>query len=146
MPGQKQANPSDSGAASPSAWRALENDRSARDRPIYRARRSADVDELPRWDPYDEEQSRVHRVRAARGSRRVSQEPNHYELLGIDRAANDAQIEEAYRKYVALIHPDRFYDDPRRRTEAEQKLKQLNAVMEVLRDPVRRARYDAEQA
>ncbi|MBV9282424.1 MAG: J domain-containing protein [Chloroflexi bacterium] len=95
------------------------------------------------WDPYGAGQSRAERVRAARHAQPVSTEPSYYDLLGLDRDARDDQIERAYRRYVATIHPDRFFDDPLRRAQAQEKLKQLNAMMEVLRDPVRRAQYDA---
>ena len=98
----------------------------------------------PKWNPYAEEQSRAHRARA----RRHRQAPlpridDHYALLGLNQDATLEEIERAYRRHAALIHPDRFFDDPVRRAEAERKLKQLNAVMEVLRDPLRRAKYDA---
>ena len=98
----------------------------------------------PKWNPYAEEQSRAHRARA----RRQRQAPlpridDHYALLGLNQDATLEEIERAYRRHAALIHPDRFFDDPVRRAEAERKLKQLNAVMEVLRDPLRRAKYDA---
>jgi hypothetical protein len=95
------------------------------------------------WDPYGAGQSRAERVRAARHGQPVSTEPSYYDLLGLDRGARDDQIERAYRRFVATIHPDRFFDDPLRRAQAQEKLKQLNAMMEVLRDPVRRAQYDA---
>jgi curved DNA-binding protein CbpA len=52
-------------------------------------------------------------------------------------------LERAYRQHVAVIHPDKFFGDPRRHELAQAKLKELNAAMEVLRDRVQRARYDA---
>jgi molecular chaperone DnaJ len=64
-------------------------------------------------------------------------------LLGLDRHASDADLEQAYRRRAAAVHPDRFFADPERREQAEVSLKQLNAAMQVLRDPVRRAKYDA---
>lgn len=107
------------------------------------------------WDPYAADQSRAHRVQSAR--RRARQRPavakasvnerllsvGYYAVLGVRADATREEIERAYRRYAAAIHPDRFFDDPRRKREAEEKLKQLNAIMQVLRDPARRAAYDA---
>ena len=141
-----RGGPAAAGSSARAHWNPRVASRRGRDEnPTYRAHRSASPDDLPKWDPYAEEQSRIHRIRAARGSKRVTGEPDYYELLGLERTATDAQIEQAYRRYVAQIHPDRFFEDPRRRVEAERKMRQLNAVMEVLRDPLRRARYDAGQ-
>lgn len=109
------------------------------------------------WDPFAEDQSRHHRIRAARrkprsprpgGAVRFSPAGDegridHYRMLGVGPDATEAEIEGAFRRYAAEIHPDRFFDDPTRRAQAERKLRQLNAIMEVLRDPERRARYDA---
>lgn len=107
----------------------------------------------PKWDPYAADQSRVHRIQSAR--RRRPARPVHrgdgtemagmdyYTMLGIRRDATDGEIEGAYRRYVAEIHPDKFFDDPARRALAEARLKELNAVVAILRDPGRRARYDA---
>ena len=72
-----------------------------------------------------------------------SRVPDYYAFLGVERNATGEQLERAYRKHVAMIHPDRFFDHPLRRDLAQEKLKELNAVMQVLRDPDRRAQYDA---
>ena len=111
----------------------------------YRRRLGAAQRPDSAWNPFDEEQSISSRIRAARRKpRKIRTEPDYYELLGLERGASDAEIVRAYRRHAATIHPDRFYDDPVRRGQAEEKLKQLNKAMEVLRDPVARARYDAE--
>lgn len=68
---------------------------------------------------------------------------NYYELLGVSPYAPAQDLERAYRQHVAVIHPDKFFDDPRRRELAQAKLKELNTAMEVLRDRVQRARYNA---
>jgi curved DNA-binding protein CbpA len=41
------------------------------------------------------------------------------------------------------MHPDKFFADPERHAEAIEQLKDLNAIMRVLRDPIQRAEYDA---
>jgi DnaJ-domain-containing protein 1 len=97
----------------------------------------------PHWDPFVVEQSSAQRARAARKRERSTVGPSHYDLLHLERSATDHQIERAYRREVAANHPDRFFDNPERRKEAERALKELNAAMRILRDPVRRAQYDA---
>jgi hypothetical protein len=124
----------------------------------YRVRPGSSQDG-PRWDPYAEGQSLRQRIEAARRKPRPARSGghgrfaatedtpvlDHYRLLGVRTDATEAEIEAAYRRYAAEVHPDRFFGDPRRRGQAEEKLKQLNAIMQVLRDPERRAQYDASR-
>ncbi|WP_028661136.1 molecular chaperone DnaJ [Nocardioides insulae] len=60
-----------------------------------------------------------------------------YELLGIDRDADDATIKKAYRKLARQYHPD-VNPGP----EAEEKFKEISHAYEVLSDPQKRAAYD----
>lgn len=69
--------------------------------------------------------------------------PDYYCLLGVPENASRAQIERRYRVLAAEMHPDRFFDDPARRSHTERQLRQLNEAVAVLRDPARRRRYDA---
>ncbi|OOG67506.1 Chaperone protein DnaJ [Ensifer sp. M14] len=57
-----------------------------------------------------------------------------YEMLGVDRDANDQTIRTAYRKAAKAAHPDSGGD-------AEQ-FARLQAVYELLKDPVRRKVFD----
>jgi DnaJ-domain-containing protein 1 len=112
-----------------------------------------------RWDPYAENQSRKHRAQAARRKPRRAKSASHvqfappeaggrvdhYSLLGVRPDASKEEIERAFRRYASDVHPDRFFDDPARHAQAEEKLKQLNAVMQILRDPDLRAAYDASR-
>ena len=122
----------------------------------YRVRPSWD-DGGPKWDPYDADQSSGARVRSARSSRLRTQGPagyesevaageaaglTHYQILGVRPDATSEQIEKAYRRYAASIHPDKFFGDPKASAEAEKHLRELNALMQVLRDPAKRAAYD----
>lgn len=65
-------------------------------------------------------------------------------LLGVPPDASTFEIERAYRRHAAVIHPDRFFDQPSVRMEAEAKLRQLNEAATILRDPERRMKYDAD--
>jgi DnaJ-domain-containing protein 1 len=122
----------------------------------YRVRPSWD-DGGPKWDPYDENQSSGARVRSARSSRIRSHGPagyqaeaapgdparlSYYQVLGVRPDATSEQIEKAYRRYAASIHPDKFFGDPKASAQAEKNLRDLNALMQVLRDPAKRAAYD----
>jgi len=62
---------------------------------------------------------------------------DYYEVLGIDKNADEQTIKKAYRKMVKEHHPDVNPDDPK----AEEKFKEINEAYEVLRDSEKRARY-----
>nr|WP_095877677.1 J domain-containing protein [Streptomyces sp. TLI_235] len=65
--------------------------------------------------------------------------PDHYAVLGVDPSASARQITSAYRALVRALHPD---SRPAQRPSAER-LGEVLAAYEVLRDPDRRAAYDA---
>ncbi|MEM8934933.1 MAG: molecular chaperone DnaJ [Pseudomonadota bacterium] len=62
----------------------------------------------------------------------------YYDLLGVDRGADDAAIKSAFRKAAMKYHPDRNKDDP----SAEHKFKEVNEAYEILSDAQKRAAYD----
>ncbi|MGC9505197.1 J domain-containing protein [Baaleninema sp.] len=64
-------------------------------------------------------------------------EPNHYEVLKVDRSATQAEIKQAYRRLVKLFHPDRNPD-----RSAKEAIVQINAAYEVLGDRSSRQSYD----
>src|SRR5690606_42109196 len=63
---------------------------------------------------------------------------DYYEILGIDKSADDAAIKKAYRKKAIEYHPDKNPGDK----EAEEKFKLAAEAYEVLGDPDKRAKYD----
>ncbi len=63
---------------------------------------------------------------------------DYYELLGVERGADQGKIKSAYRKLALKYHPDRNPGDK----SAEDKFKELNEAYAVLSDPEKRQRYD----
>jgi molecular chaperone DnaJ len=61
-----------------------------------------------------------------------------YEVLGVARDANDADIKKAYRRLAMKFHPDRNPGDP----EMEGKFKEAKEAYEILKDSQKRAAYD----
>ncbi|MCB9637586.1 MAG: molecular chaperone DnaJ [Myxococcales bacterium] len=63
---------------------------------------------------------------------------DYYEVLGVSRQADAAEIKKAYRKMAMQYHPDRNSDNP----DAEEMLKELNEAAAVLLDEEKRRVYD----
>ncbi len=64
--------------------------------------------------------------------------PDCYDLLGVARDADPADIKKAYRKLAVKYHPDKNPGDH----EAEEKFKEVGEAYEILSDPDKRAAYD----
>ena len=63
---------------------------------------------------------------------------DYYEVLGVERGADDQTIKSAYRKLALKYHPDRNPGD----AEAEEKFKEAAEAYSVLSDGQKRAAYD----
>lgn len=75
----------------------------------------------------------------------MSNELDHYQILGVDRNATQEEIQKAWRYKAILLHPDRMKGFPEaHRQHAENDIKYINIAYEILRDPERRIKYDNE--
>jgi len=63
---------------------------------------------------------------------------DYYEVLGVGRDADEAEVKKAFRRLARELHPDANHDDP----HAEEKFKELAEAYEVLSDAERRGIYD----
>jgi molecular chaperone DnaJ len=62
---------------------------------------------------------------------------DYYEVLGVDKTADEKTIKKAYRKLARQYHPD-VCDEP----DAEDKFKEVSEAYAVLSDEEKRQRYD----
>lgn len=63
---------------------------------------------------------------------------NYYNILGVDKNANEKEIKRAYRQLARKFHPDKNPNDK----AAEEKFKEINEAYEVLGNQEKRAKYD----
>lgn len=63
---------------------------------------------------------------------------DYYEVLGVERGADDREIKKAYRRLAQKYHPDRNPDDD----TAAEKFREVSDAYEVLADSDKRAAYD----
>lgn len=63
---------------------------------------------------------------------------DYYDILGVSRNAEAAEIKSAYRKLAIKYHPDKNPDNH----EAEEKFKEAAEAYEVLSNPDKKSRYD----
>lgn len=66
---------------------------------------------------------------------------DYYLVFDIAVDASQEVIKEQYKFLVQAWHPDKFAN-PAQKLKAEEKIKEINAVYEILRDPTKRAEYD----
>ena len=63
---------------------------------------------------------------------------DYYEVLGVQKDADEKVLKKAFRKLAMQYHPDRNPGD----SEAEAKFKEASEAYDVLNDPQKRAAYD----
>jgi len=68
----------------------------------------------------------------------MSSKRDYYEVLGVSKGAEAAEIKKAYRKLALKYHPDKNPDDP----SAEEKFKEAAEAYEILGDQEKRSKYD----
>ena len=68
----------------------------------------------------------------------MAEKRDYYEVLGVDRGADDATLKKAYRQLAKKYHPDMNPGDK----EAEAKFKEATEAYGVLSDPEKRRQYD----
>src|SRR3984957_4562977 len=61
-----------------------------------------------------------------------------YEVLGVERSADEGELKSAFRKLAMKWHPDRNPGDK----NCEARFKEINEAYEILKDPDKRAAYD----
>lgn len=63
---------------------------------------------------------------------------DYYEVLGIQKGADEKEIKRAYKRLAMKYHPDRTKGDK----ESEEKFKEINEAYEILSDKEKKAAYD----
>lgn len=67
---------------------------------------------------------------------------NYYEVLGVERSANDQEIRDRFRKLARENHPDRYRGTDK--AEAERNFQTLTEAVNVLTNPAKRRQHDEQ--
>jgi hypothetical protein len=73
---------------------------------------------------------------------RLKEATNYYQVLGVSRAADAAEIKRVYHSLAKRFHPDRFHQDQSVRTRIEDAFAQIAQAYETLKERRSRATYD----
>ena len=68
----------------------------------------------------------------------MSAKRDYYEVLGVQRTADESAMKRAYRKFAKKYHPDTNAGD----AKAEEKFKEVTEAYNILSDPQKRTLYD----
>ena len=69
--------------------------------------------------------------------RKIIEKKDYYDILGIEKTADETQIKRAYRKLAIKFHPDK-----NKAKNAEEAFKKVNQAFSVLSDKNKRKNYD----
>jgi molecular chaperone DnaJ len=64
---------------------------------------------------------------------------DYYEVLGVDKSADEAKVKKAYKRLAMKFHPDRNADD---KASAEKKFKEVRKAYDIISNPQKRQAYD----
>ena len=92
------------------------------------------VDKKKLWCYISNRTNRIHNERV----KIMSIKKDYYEVLGINKNADDKAIKKAYRKLAKKYHPDINPGD----ANAEAKFKEVTEAYEILSNPEKRKLYD----
>jgi hypothetical protein len=73
---------------------------------------------------------------------RLKKATDYYQVLGVNRAADGAEIKRVYHSLAKRFHPDRFHQDATVRTRIEDAFAQIAQAYETLKERRSRATYD----
>ena len=63
---------------------------------------------------------------------KLAEKRDYYEVLGVDKTADEKEIKKAYRKLARKYHPDVAEED--KKEEATEKFKEISEAYAVLSD------------
>lgn len=66
---------------------------------------------------------------------------DYYDILGVEKNADEEAIKSAYRKKAMELHPDRNPGDK----EAERLFKEVQTAYDTLSDPIQKSKYDGRR-
>ena len=69
--------------------------------------------------------------------RKIIEKKDYYDILGVEKTADETQIKKAYRKLAIKFHPDK-----NKAKNAEEAFKKVNQAFSVLSDKKKRQNYD----
>src|SRR5437667_9785316 len=67
---------------------------------------------------------------------------DYYDVLGVDKNANDDELKKAFRRLARQFHPDTLTGEQEKKA-AEEKFKEINEAYAILSDQEKRRRYDS---
>lgn len=85
-------------------------------------------------DSIDSSRAELDSIIAATQDSECQECDDAYRLLEVEKGANAASVKDAYRDMAMVWHPDRFGDDSRLKTKAQEQFKKINDAYAHLRE------------